>query len=131
SLKVNAKKKTKDDTVILKTHIKDEFDQMDVFINGDHVYNNELSQPYGSNKFNEKLEFERALDEGENVFEIKVVDLGGHETIEYVTVEKQPEKGKPNKPGKPEKPGFSLRDILGKVTNIVSSIFNKLWTIFG
>ena len=125
--------KTTEDTVKVRTLIKDEFDQIDVFINGDHVFNNELTQPYGVKKFSGKKEFELALDEGENVFEIKVVDLGGHETIEYVTVEKLQEDkpGQPETPEKPEKPGFSFHDIFNKVTTILTGIFNKLWSIFG
>lgn len=128
SLTVDAKKETEDDTVTVKTHIKDEFDEIDVFINGDHVYNNELSMPYGEKQFNENLEFDLALDEGGNVFEIKVVDLGGHETTEYVTVEKQPEKEKPEKP---DKPGFSFKDIIKKVGSLVASIFSLIGSIFG
>ncbi|MFD1609380.1 S8 family serine peptidase [Oceanobacillus luteolus] len=128
---VNAKKKTKDETADLKVKIKDDLDQIDVFINGDHVYFNELSQPYGSKKFNETLEFEVALEEGENVFEVQVVDLGGHETVEYVTIEKQPAKEKPGKPERPDRPGFSFEDVIKNVYNVISSIFNKLWSIFG
>lgn len=135
-LNTNAKKKTKEDSITVKAHIKDEFDQIDVFINGDHVYFNELSMPYGTKDFNEKLDFELALEDGENVFEIKVVDLGGHETIEYVTVEKQTDKpGKPERPDRPAKPGFPgdgfISKVFDTVSNVISSIFNKFWSIFG
>lgn len=100
AVNVNAKKKTKDDTVNIKAKIKDDFDQIDVFINGDHVYGKELSQPYGSKSFDENLDFEVELEDGVNKFEVVVVDLGGHETVQYVTVEKQPQKGNSDKQGK-------------------------------
>ena len=116
-LKVKAKKKTNDDTITVRADIKDNFDEIKLYVNGNHVYANELSQPYGKNKFNEKIELELDLEDGENVFEFKVVDLGGHETIEEVVIEKR-DKGNGN---------GHWKNIFDRVWSIIGGI----WDFFG
>lgn len=83
------------DMATLQVEVFDEFDEINVFINGDHVYFNNLSVPYGTKNFDETLEFEVAIEDGLNAFEVKVTDLGGHETIENIYIAKVPEDGTP------------------------------------
>ncbi|MHA6250705.1 S8 family serine peptidase [Oceanobacillus sp. CAU 1775] len=136
SVTITAEEETTEDVTTVKAHIQDRFDQIDVYINGDHVYFNSLSTPYGSKSFDEELEFDLALDMGENVFEFKIVDLSGQETVEYITIEKveaeEEEPEEPVDPEEPEKPGKpSVKDIVKKVIGKVIGIIGKIWSFFG
>ncbi|CDQ38351.1 S8 family serine peptidase [Virgibacillus salexigens] len=119
-LNVKGKKKTKSDSITLTAKVKDNFDDINLFVDGDHVFTHELSKPYGKNKFKDEIEVELDLEEGENEFEFKVVDLAGHETVETVTVtqlnnDKEEDNDNP----------------LGFIFNQLWLIFGKLWGIFG
>ncbi|WP_010648288.1 S8 family serine peptidase [Oceanobacillus massiliensis] len=123
-LSVKAKKKTKEDTINVTAHVKDEFDEISLYVNGNHVYANELSEPYGDNKFNDKIEMELDLEEGKNVFEFKVVDLGGHETIEKVVIEKQKDRGK-------DKDKEDIGEAIGYFVDKIRYLLTALWSFFG
>ncbi|WP_284138989.1 S8 family serine peptidase [Virgibacillus sp. LDC-1] len=89
-VKVKAKKKVKTDTVNVAVNIKDNFDDIRLFVNGDEVYKHALSEPYGMNGFNKTIkDIELELEDGKNEFEFKVVDLGGHVTTETIEIEKK------------------------------------------
>ncbi|MDY0394166.1 S8 family serine peptidase [Virgibacillus halophilus] len=87
-LNVKAAEKVKTDTVKVSAKIKDNFDDIKLYVNGNEVYKHELSEPYDMVKFNEKVDVNLDLKDGKNEFEFKVVDLGGHETIQHVVIEK-------------------------------------------
>ncbi|MCC2250612.1 S8 family serine peptidase [Virgibacillus sp. AGTR] len=112
-LKIKGKKKTKEDHITLTAKVKDNFDDINLYVDGDHVYTHELSKPYGKKKFNEEIEVELDLEDGENVFEFKVVDLAGHETVETYTVTKR------------------TGDTDSVKDSLFGHLFDKLWSIFG
>lgn len=89
-LKVKANKKTDEDTITVEAKVKDNFDEIKLYVNGNEIYKNELSEPYGMNGFNKTIkDIELNLELGTNEFEFKVVDLGGHVTTETVTIEQE------------------------------------------
>src|SRR5690625_7544235 len=67
----------------------DNFEEIVLSDNGNEVYKNELSQPYGMHGFDEKIDLELDLEFGTNEFKFKVIDLGGHETTEKLSVERE------------------------------------------
>src|SRR5690625_5206398 len=117
-LKVKRKgpKKVDTDTVKVEAKIKDNFDEIDLYVNGNHVYFHELSSPYGMHGFDETIKLDLDLEDGENTFVFEVVDLGGHVTTEEITIVKRdkgngngngppPHAGKPGPPPHAGKPG--------------------------
>lgn len=128
-ISVKAPEKTKKDTVTVKAHVKDNFDQIDLFVNGNHVYMNELSEPYGKKKFNEKIEVDLDLEEGNNVFEFKVVDLAGNETIEEIVIEKKPGKGDGG--GDNDDDDGKGNGWIGKIIGGIKNIISIIWSLFG
>ncbi|WP_245744436.1 S8 family serine peptidase [Bhargavaea ginsengi] len=111
SIKSKLPKKTEEESVTVQVQVKDNFDDIRLYVNDSEVFANDLSEPYGSKNFDQTIEVEVPLVEGKFDYTFKVVDLGGHETTETVTIERKPAKGetpgpgKPDKPGKPGKPG--------------------------
>lgn len=130
TLKVKAPKKTKEDSVTVSATIKDNFDDINFYVNGNHVFSHDLSTPYGKKSFKEKIEdIELNLEDGENVFEFKVVDLAGHETVEEVVITKQVKKN-PGK-DKDEDKDEDKYDLVGYIFERVFSFIGKLWNLFG
>src|SRR5699024_3415988 len=86
TIEVETEEVTKEDTLNLDVNVKDNFDEIKLYVNGNEVYKNELSSPYGMHGFDEAIEVELDLEFGVNEFEFKVVDLGGHETTETIEV---------------------------------------------
>lgn len=74
--------------------VGDNFDEVRVYVNGDEVFYNELSEPYQLNDYSETVEVELPVEAGVNEFEVKVVDVVGNETVENVTVDVTDEFGK-------------------------------------
>ncbi|WP_099159098.1 S8 family serine peptidase [Virgibacillus ndiopensis] len=88
-LKVEVDKKTNADTINASALVTDNFDDIRLFVNGNEVYQHELSEPYGMNGFKQTIEdIELQLEDGKNKFEFKVVDFGGHVTKKTIVVEK-------------------------------------------
>ncbi|MCR2821410.1 Fn3-like domain-containing protein [Lederbergia panacisoli] len=85
-VKVNAKNNVDTDTVIATAEIQDNFDEIRVYVNGNEVFKNELSEPYSMKEFKQTLDVELELQEGNNTFIFEVVDLGGHVTKETVKI---------------------------------------------
>jgi lactocepin len=89
SLQINVDETTEEATVYPEINIQDNFDEITFYVNESEVYKHELSEPYGMNGFEETInDVELDLTLGENNFELKVVDLGGHETTESITIER-------------------------------------------
>lgn len=89
-LKVKANKKTDADTIKVAATVKDNFDDIKLYVNGNEIYKHDLSEPYGMNGFDKTIDdIELDLQDGENEFEFKVVDLGGHVTKQNIVIEKQ------------------------------------------
>ncbi|WP_042221471.1 S8 family serine peptidase [Oceanobacillus manasiensis] len=130
TIKVKAPKKTKEDSVTVSATIKDNFDDINLYVNGNHVFTHDISSPYGKKRFKETIEdIELNLEDGENVFEFKVVDLAGHETVEEVVITKQAKKEKEKDKGKDK--DKEKYDFVGYIFERVFSFIGKLWSIFG
>lgn len=71
--------------------VRDNFDFARVYVNGSEIFFKDLSEPYGMKALEQKLTYDLELEEGANEFEVKVVDLAGHETVEMFTVYKTDE----------------------------------------
>lgn len=89
TLDVKADTKTDADTIGVEAAITDNFDEIKLYVNGSEVYKNELAEPYGMNGFDVTKDLDLDLKLGNNDFELKVVDLGGHETTKKITVERE------------------------------------------
>ncbi|PJK16902.1 lactocepin [Chryseomicrobium excrementi] len=74
--------------------VGDNFDEVRVYVNGDEVFFNELSEPYELKDYSETVEVELPVEDGINEFEVKVVDVVGNATTETVTVDVTEEFGK-------------------------------------
>src|SRR5699024_7206808 len=89
TIDIQADDTTEASTIKADAHITDNFEEIRLYVDGSEVYKNEISQPYGMNGFEETVEdIELDLELGTNEFTFKVVDLGGHETTESVTIER-------------------------------------------
>jgi lactocepin len=90
TLEVMAPEKTEESSISVSAAIQDNFDDINLFVNGNHVFSHDLSMPYGESEFDETVEdITLNLDLGTNEFEFKVVDLAGFETAENVTIERE------------------------------------------
>ncbi|RFA36669.1 lactocepin [Virgibacillus dokdonensis] len=130
-LNVKGKKKTKQDTITVKARVRDNFDDINVFVDGDHVYTHELSQPYGDNRFDELVEVELDLEDGKNEFEFKVVDVAGNETVKTYEVTKQKESKEDEEDKDDDKDGGIEDNFFSYLFSQLWIMFGKLWSIFG
>lgn len=90
SLTINVDKKTNADTIRPTVLIKDNFDKIRLYVNGNEVYKHDMSKPNGMHGFEKSLnDIELKLENGENKFEFKVVDFGGHVTKKTFVIEKE------------------------------------------
>ncbi|MBY7142656.1 S8 family serine peptidase [Virgibacillus sp. NKC19-3] len=88
TLEVDAEEKTDATTINVDATITDNFDEIRLYVDDSEVYKHEQTEPYGMNGFDETIkDIELELELGENEFEFKVVDLGGHETTETITID--------------------------------------------
>lgn len=85
-IEVEADQTTEDEQVNAKVRVTDNFEEIALYVNGNEVYRNELTSPYGMHGFDETIDVPLDLELGTNEFEFRVVDLGGHETIETLTI---------------------------------------------
>ena len=74
---------------VIKVQLGDNFDEVRLYLNGSEVYYRPLSEPYAMLGYSETVEVELPLEPGTNKFELKVVDLVGHETTQMITVKKK------------------------------------------
>src|SRR5699024_3200253 len=56
TIEVETEEKTKEDTLNLDVNVEDNFDEIKFYVNGNEVYKNELSSPYGMHGFDEAIE---------------------------------------------------------------------------
>ncbi|MBS4195808.1 S8 family serine peptidase [Lederbergia citri] len=92
-LKVKAKNSVEEDTIKVSAEITDNFDAIRLYVDGNEVFKNELSEPYGMKEFKKTIDdIELQLKDGDNTFIFKAVDLGGNVTEEKVTIKKKSKK---------------------------------------
>ncbi|MBS4206762.1 S8 family serine peptidase [Bacillus sp. FJAT-50079] len=92
-LKVKAKNNVETDTITVSSEIRDNFDQIRLYVNDSEVFKNELSEPYDMKGFKQTVEdIELQLEDGDNTFIFKAIDLGGNVTEEKVKIKKKGKK---------------------------------------
>lgn len=69
--------------------IGDNFDEITLFLDGNEIFTKPITEPYGMVRYTNTVDVELPLVNGQNDFELKVVDLVGHETIQIVSVTKK------------------------------------------
>lgn len=72
----------------IKVTVGDNFDEIRLYLNGSEVFANELSEPYAMLGYSKTIDVVLPLKEGKNDFELKVIDLVGHEATQNITVMK-------------------------------------------
>ncbi|WP_432354399.1 S8 family serine peptidase [Sporosarcina sp. A2] len=80
--------KTKEDSVSVTVNIQDNFDEIQLTVNSDAKYSNDLSSPYSLKNFKKDVTVELQLADGKNEFVFEVENLGGHKTTKTFTIEK-------------------------------------------
>lgn len=84
-------------TFELPLTIKDNFDEVRLYVNDSEVFYNPLSEPYAMSGFTHTLSVSIPLTDSITKAEIKAVDLAGNTTIYPVTIEKTNRKGNSKK----------------------------------
>ncbi|MBS4178093.1 S8 family serine peptidase [Lederbergia citrea] len=85
-----AKNNVEADSITVSAEITDNFDAIRLYVNGSEVFKNVLSEPYGMNGYKKTVDgIELKLDEENNTFIFKAVDLGGNVTEEKITIKKK------------------------------------------
>ncbi|MGE6487370.1 S8 family serine peptidase [Paenisporosarcina sp. NPDC076898] len=74
---------------VIKVRVGDNFDEIRLYLNGSEVFAKEISEPYRMSNFSQVVEVELPLEVGKNDFELKVVDLVGHEATQNISVTRQ------------------------------------------
>lgn len=74
---------------VIKVKVGDNFDEVRVYLNGSEVFYKPISEPYAMLGYEQIVEIELPLVSGKNSFELKVVDLVGHEATQKFSVSKQ------------------------------------------
>ncbi|MGK4044326.1 S8 family serine peptidase [Heyndrickxia oleronia] len=90
-LKVKGTKATVDkdtDKVRVSLDVQDNFDDIRVYVNDSEIFAQELKEPYQMRAFNKTIEYDVNLNEGENTFVFKVVDIAGNETTKEVKIKR-------------------------------------------
>lgn len=75
----------------IKVNVGDNFDDIRLYLNGSEVFKKEISEPYAMSGYSKTVDVVLPLENGENNFELKVVDLVGHEATQNISVLKQDE----------------------------------------
>lgn len=82
---VSAKK----DTVNVKVHVKDNFDDIKLRVNGDLKWSHTLKEPYAMRAFSRTDTVSLPVKKGQNTFTFEVTDLGGNVTKKVITINKK------------------------------------------
>ncbi|SDM36787.1 Ig-like domain (group 2) [Psychrobacillus sp. OK028] len=77
-----------DPNPVAKLTLKDNFDEVRVYLNGSEVFFKEISEPYGMNGYDETIKVEIPLLIGKNKYEFKVVDLVGNSATTNIELSK-------------------------------------------
>lgn len=86
---VPTKVKESDPNPTIKVNVGDNYDEVRLYLNGSEVFAKEISEPYAMLGYSETVDVELPLEAGQNEFELKVVDLVGHEVTQTISVLKQ------------------------------------------
>ncbi len=81
-------KNTKESTTTVSVILKDNFDELRLTVNGDERFMHELSEPYAMNGFEQQIELELSLADGDNEFVIEAEDLAGNITKQTIKIKK-------------------------------------------
>lgn len=81
--------KTSSPDPTIKVKVGDNFDELRLYLNGNEVFANPLSEPYAMLGYSQTVDVVLPLVNGKNDFELKVVDMVGHEATQNITVMKQ------------------------------------------
>ncbi|MFX3673531.1 MAG: S8 family serine peptidase [Paenisporosarcina sp.] len=76
---------------VIKVQVGDNFDEIRLYLNGSEVFFKPISEPYAMLGYSQTIDVELPLVKGSNTFELKVVDLVGHEAKQVIKVSKQGE----------------------------------------
>ncbi|ASF40752.1 hypothetical protein CEH05_16955 [Halobacillus halophilus] len=70
----------------LDMNVKDNFDELRLYVDGSEVYKNIFKEPYEMRSIEETISETVNLEEGKNTFEIELVDLAGNTTTKQITI---------------------------------------------
>ncbi|WP_245755934.1 S8 family serine peptidase [Halobacillus alkaliphilus] len=70
----------------LEMNVKDNFDELRLYVDGSEVYKNVFKEPYEMRSIEETINETVNLEEGKNSFEIELVDLAGNTTTKQITI---------------------------------------------
>jgi lactocepin len=93
-IEVDAPFFTNESSVELNVDITDNFSEMRFYIDGSEVYYNEFREPYVMEETTKSVSEAVSLSDGNNSFELKVVDIAGNETVKNISVVKTDKKAK-------------------------------------
>lgn len=74
---------------VIQVNVGDNFDEIRLYLNGSEVFYKSISEPYAMLGYSQTIDVELPLVSGKNTFELKVVDLVGHEARQVIKVAKQ------------------------------------------
>ncbi len=74
---------------VIQVQVGDNFDEIRLYLNGSEVFYKPISEPYAMLGYNQTIDVELPLVKGNNTFELKVVDLVGHEATQVIKVAKK------------------------------------------
>jgi len=81
--------KSTDANPVIQVQVGDNFDEIRLYVNGSEVFYKPISEPYAMLGYSQTLDVELPMVSGNNTFELKVVDLVGHEATQVIKVSKQ------------------------------------------
>ena len=84
--------KSTDENPVIQVKVGDNFDEIRLYVNDSEVFFKPISEPYAMKGYSQIVEVELPLVAGNNTFELKVVDLVGHESKQTIKVSKQGKK---------------------------------------
>jgi len=73
---------------VIQVQVGDNFDEIRLYLNDSEVFFKAISEPYVMNGFTKVVDVELPVVAGQNTFELKVVDLVGHEATQVIKVAK-------------------------------------------
>lgn len=76
---------------VIQVEVGDNHDEIRLYLNGSEVFYKPISEPYAMLGYSQTINVELPLVTGSNKFELKVVDLVGHEATQVIKVSKQGE----------------------------------------
>ncbi|WAA09698.1 S8 family serine peptidase [Fervidibacillus albus] len=79
---------TGDEKITVPVTIKDNFDDIRLYVNGDEKFVHELSEPLDMVEYNETIDLELDLVDGTNTLTLEVTDVVGNQTEQVIEIEK-------------------------------------------